>query len=210
MISQYARRGTFMMLLLLISGLISADEMSPKLIGTLSGQHPVAIFSIATEQGGTREVILQAGDTLGRCVVNAILPEEAALTCNGQKTKELLSSGEKESGASISQWKTILLEAEELKGWIKNGQQIVNDIDLFPHVDSGTLTAYEIQRVRRGSVAERYGLRKGDRINAFNHIPVSELETVLAAVKAMQDNNHYFTLSVRRGDKDYQLTYLLY
>lgn len=194
----------------MVTSVVIAGDPPHRLVGVVAGKRPMAIFMLATEQGGTREVILEAGDELGACVVDTILSEEALLECQGASVTEVLKSGDSEEvSPEPTQWRTVLLDATSLKSWLQNHQQLLTDVDFRPIVENGYITAYQINRINPGSEAEKLSLEPGDVIRAYNNIPVKNIEEVVYALKAASDGINYFTLSVLRAGKVRQLTYLL-
>ena len=196
--------------LLVVTSAAMASDPSRRLVGVVAGKRPVAIFMLATEQGGTREVILEAGDVLGSCVIDTILSEEALLECQGESVTEFLKAGDAGDVLPVAaQWRTILLDATSLKSWLQNRQQLLTDVDFRPVVEDGYIVAYQIDGINPGSEAEKLSLEPGDIIQAYNNIPIKNIEEVIRALKAANGETNYFTLSVFRAGEVRQLTYLV-
>ena len=186
------------------------NDQSHRLVGVVAGKRPMAIFMLATEQGGTREVVLEAGDVLGSCIIDTILSEQALLECGDTSVTEVLKSGDYGDISPVSaQWRTVLLDAAPLRHWLQNRQQMLTDVDFSPVVEDGYIVAYQINRIKSGSEGERLGLEPGDTIRAYNNILIKNLGEVVDALKTTGADVNYFTLSVFRSGEMHELTYLL-
>lgn len=183
---------------LLLAALLPASLPAAELIGTVSGEQPLAVLRL--DDGG--ESLLAVGESIEGCTLQAVRDDRAHFDCAGEGSELLLSRGESLAPSEISptpQAQRGQLPREVLEGWRRAPQQFVSDVGLRPLARDGEIVAYRIDRLNR-DLARSTGLRHGDRVTQVEGFPVSQTAAVVAALRRASELGQ-LNLGVVRGER---------
>ncbi|WP_297486738.1 PDZ domain-containing protein [Thermococcus sp.] len=214
---------------------LASDEALPKALAKKPSQSLASIRDlklVATYQGpsqslaviekGSRAKVLGLGDSLAGYRLEQVLSNAVIMRRNGReyrleiKQKALKGYQQvplvsKKNTANendkISHEGTATVVPRSLiEKYTKNVDKIWKDIGIVPEKRGGSIQGFRIRYIRRGSVFDKLGLKRGDLITAVNGERLNDYGTVMELFQSIDDLEG-LTLNIKRGKKEVELDY---
>ena len=189
-----------------------------KLLATYQGPSQ----SLAVIQKGSKAKVLSRGESLAGYRLEQVFSNAVIMSRSGKeyrleiKQKVLKSyrqvplAPQKDmanGNDEISHEGTATLVPRSLiEKYTKNVDKIWKNIGITPEKRGGSIQGFRIRYIKRGSVFEKLGLKRGDLITAVNGERLNDYGTVMQLFQSI-DSLEGLTLTVKRGKKEVELDY---
>ncbi len=93
-----------------------------------------------------------------------------------------------------------------IQEYTKNMDKIWNNISIAPYKRGGKLNGFKIKYIRRGSIFEKLGLKKGDIITEINGVSLDNMTKPMRIMSEIGNIEH-LSIIVLRGENEEELEY---
>jgi general secretion pathway protein C len=101
---------------------------------------------------------------------------------------------------------TAVVPRALLNTYVQNMDKIWKDIGIVPEKREGKLVGFKVRFVRRHSVFDQLGLRRGDIITAIDGEPIDNFALPLEVFRTIKTMD-YLNLEIKRGKREVELNY---
>lgn len=180
--------------------------------GIYAGKNPF----IAVEEGG--KVILIAQDESHKGYRLVEVASERAIFEKGGRRYEIGFKEDKSADSRISKVKTpevlneggaVFIKRDEISHYAKNFDDIWKSVKIEPVKRNGKLDGFKVNWVKKGSVFEKIGLRKGDIIIGANDRDFTSLSQVFKLYNNV-DKIDRLKLKILRENQEMELEYEIF
>lgn len=194
---------------------LPVPALAARLIGTLSGEAPLAV--LALDSGGER--LLEPGESVDGCRLLRVDAGRAMFDCGSGRRDWTLERGQPlpvsssaqstlpVAAPSARQLPSASLPQSLLSAWRASPQQLLSELSLQPLVVGGAIQAYRLERLS-AMLAETTGLRAGDLIERVDGLPLSEAAAVLESLRGAAERGQIH-IALRRDEQPLSLLILL-
>ncbi len=120
--------------------------------------------------------------------------------------RKIFESSKSPSSSIVSEGGVIRVPRALLQRYAKNMDKIWKDIAIVPRKVNGKLTGFRIRFVKRGSVFDKLGLKRGDIITGINGEPLEDYSVPMELFGSL-DTLDGLILNIRRGAQTLELDY---
>ena len=181
------------------------------------------VRSLAVINKGSKTLVIGIGEEIFGYRLSEVLKDAVILQRDGKEYRLAIksdrSAAKKASYAEISPAKrkdkvtrirkegeTTLIPRDLVTGYTENVDKIWKEIGIAPKMKGKKLEGFRIRYLKKGSVFEKLGLKRGDTIIAINGEPIEDYGTAMELFQSA-DTLDNLTLKVKRGKKEVELEY---
>ena len=182
--------------------------------------------SLAVIHKGSKSYVLSIGDEIFGYRVTDILERTVLLNRDGKEYQiEIMTeSPQKSSGTQTPhhvqrpikpsalpssirrEGETTVIPRQLVNEYTRNIDKIWKEIGVTPQKKGGKLQGFRVRYLKRNSIFEKLGLRRGDIITAVNGEAIEDYSTPMEIFQSV-DSLEGLTLTVKRGKHEVELEY---
>ena len=124
-----------------------------------------------------KEVILQVGDMIAGCILDYVRKSRVSFYCNDQIHTLTLRglSADITSTFGKDVWSNpVTISKEEQDKLFEQPANFITTFNLVPHIQDGSLAAFEVKKVKAPDMAAKLDLQEGDLIVAVNGVAATD------------------------------------
>lgn len=124
-----------------------------------------------------KEVILRVGDVVAGCILDYVRRSRVSFYCNDQIHTLTLRGLSADITSTFGKdiWSTpVSISKEEQSSLFEQPANFITTFNLVPHVQDGTLAAFEVKKVKAPDMAAKLDLQEGDLIVAVNGVSATD------------------------------------
>ena len=181
------------------------------LIGTVVGA-PSDTYAIIREKKGKKEQNLyRVGDSIKGAVIKKILRGKVILRVGSQdqvlSMEEVTrSSAVSSSSSPISKGSIKTISRAQIRDSMRNLNRLMSQIHVRPYFSKGRQGGFVITSLRRGSIFERLGFRRGDVVRAVDGNPIRRPDDVINLYEKLRSASEV-SIQVLRGGREQELRF---
>ncbi len=181
------------------------------LIGTVVGA-PSDTYAIIREKKGKKEQNLyRVGDSIKGAVIKKILRGKVILRVGSQdqvlSMEEVTrSSAVSKSSSPISKGSIKTISRAQIRDSMRNLNRLMSQIHVRPYFSKGRQGGFVITSLRRGSIFERLGFRRGDVVRAVDGNPIRRPDDVINLYEKLRSASEV-SIQVLRGGREQELRF---
>lgn len=176
---------------------------SAKIIGTITGAYPYAIF---LDPATNKQNIYRLKDDIGDGWIIYEIGKNRAVLKNGDK-KEVLevkfieAEPKQESGeGSKPGYAGIRIDPRDVEGALGDLNKVMMQARVVPNLIEGKTSGYRIFNIVPGSIYEKIGIRNNDVVERVNGIEIKSPDTLYQLFQQIK-NESRITLDFNRGGR---------
>ena len=124
-----------------------------------------------------KEVILRVGDVVAGCILDYVRRSRVSFYCNDQIHTLTLRGLSADITSTFGKdiWSTpVSISKEEQSSLFEQPANFITTFNLVPHMQDGTLAAFEVKKVKAPDMAAKLDLQEGDLIVAVNGVSATD------------------------------------
>lgn len=183
------------------------------LLGTITGD-PETARAVIEETDTGRQGLYRVGDALKDASVKRILRGKVVLRV-GERDEILAvrepseaQSADPRGGTGPAPGEQVVIDARAFRQAPKGPLQLLSEIRMRPHVESGRREGLEVAWIKPDSVFGRFGLLPGDVVSQVDGRPVNSLDDMVSLYKRLEAGGKASVVVTRQGETR-TLTYSL-
>lgn len=177
---------------------------------------------LAVIKKGSRSFVIGRGESVLGYRLKEVGDRSIVLTRNGKKYRLEIRKPSTKNAVTVvgtpptttasvpstirKEGDTTLVPRKLIGKYTKNIDKIWKDIGIVPYKSSGKLRGFKVRYIRRGSLFQKLGLKRGDIITAINGEPIEDYNTAMELYQSA-DTLDELTLQIKRGKQEVELNY---
>ncbi|MCV6607165.1 MAG: PDZ domain-containing protein [Campylobacterales bacterium] len=197
-----------------------ALTMNNFLLKAVYAQEDGGGFIMVINNRTRKDRLVSRGDTYEGYVLKKILSKKAIFEKGGKEYELLLKEDKVTEVRTVkpdfpvsskmdTKQQVDRVERSEVKRYRKNINLIQKEIRLAPHREGGKIAGFVITYVKQGSIFQKLGVQRGDRLIEANGLKLTSVKDALKLYKQI-DKIKVFKMVLLRNGEERELEYEIY
>ncbi len=194
---------------------VEITALNLALLGTIASDDQQSSRAIIQDTAKRKQDLYKVGDSIQNAVVDKILRRQVILNVGGKEEKLIMeafesskrpSYGRREKYKSLRSSRgdttratTITVSKKDIEESLSDVNQILSQVRIRPHSKDGRSDGLAINRIKRGSIFSKLGLRNGDIIQEINGRGLNNPDDVFQLYESLKSGSGTSLQISRRG-----------